>query len=157
MKKTLYMFLTALFAVTIFAGCSDDDNDITFNDTAANDAAGVYEGTYYRTMNGVSNAQTEEAPGTMTVTAADKYTANFTFTCADWDVNQSCIGNVSHSNNGFAFSNHVKTNALGSAFLGRVDNDKNVETHLSLSIFTVRGAKTFTIVFKGKKVTDNNK
>lgn len=151
------MFLSALLAVTLFAGCNDDNDDITFSNTAANDAAGVYEGTYYRTMQGVENAKTEEAAGTMTVTAADKYTANFTFTCDAWEVSQSCIGNVSHSNNGFAFSNHVKTNELGSAFLGRVDNDKNVETHLSLSIFTKRGAKTFTIVFKGKKAVDTVK
>ena len=132
------MFLSALLAVTLLAGCSDDNDETTFSNTAANDAAGVYKGTYYRTRQGVENAQTEEAKGTLTTTAAGDYTADINFKCVEWEVNSSCIANVSHSNSGFAFSNHNNANALGSAFLGRVDCNKNVETHMTLSI--IQGA-----------------
>lgn len=152
MKKTLYMFLSALLAVSLFAGCSDDDdNNITFTDTASNDAAGVYTGTFYRTQQGLENAETSEAQGTMTITAVDKYTATIAYSCSELSINHSCIVNITHSNKGFAFSNHVKSNALGAAFLGRVDDDKNVESHLTLNIVSGRGAKVYSIVFKGKK------
>lgn len=150
------MFLSALLAVTLLAGCSDDNDETTFSNTAANDAAGVYEGTYYRTRQGVENAETEEAEGTMTMTAAGDYTADINFKCEEWEVNSSCIANVSHSNSGFAFSNHNNANALGSAFLGRVDCNKNVETHLTLSIITGRGVKKYSVVFKGTKVNGSD-
>ena len=148
------MFLSALLAVTLLAGCSDDNDETTFSNTAANDAAGVYEGTYYRTRQGVENAETDEAKGTMTMTA--DYTADINFKCVEWEVNSSCIANVSHSNSGFAFSNHNNANALGSAFLGRVDSNKNVETHLTLSIITGRGVKKYSVVFKGTKVNGSD-
>ena len=89
-------------------------------------------------------------------TLCDTCFAENNFKCEEWEVNSSCIANVSHSNSGFAFSNHNNANALGSAFLGRVDSNKNVETHLTLSIITGRGVKKYSVVFKGTKVNGSD-
>ena len=152
MKKLIYMFVFALLCIASFSACGDDnDETASFSETAAKAATGVYEGTYTRTLDGSSTATEETGQGTMTITAQSDYVAMFSYSCSTLGINHESIANISHSNNGFAFSNNLKTNGLGSVFLGRIDDNKNVEAHLKTFIVSGRSSKTYNVVFKGQK------
>lgn len=147
MKKTLYILLLAIIGVISFASCGDDnDNDKTFDQSAAQAAAGTYDGTYsYVSDNGTT--LTEQ--GTMTISAQSDYVGMFSFSCTALGVSHESIANICHSNDGFAFSNNLKTNGLGNAFLGRIDDAQNVEAHLNMVL--VGGTKTYSVIFTGHK------
>ncbi len=147
MKKTLYMLLLAIIGVISFASCGDDnDGDKTFDQSAAQAAAGIYDGTYSY-VSDAGTTLTEQ--GTMIISVQSDYVGMFSFLCPTLGVNHESIANVCHSNDGFAFSNNLKTNGLGNAFLGRIDDAQNVEAHLNMVL--VGGTKTYSVIFTGHK------
>lgn len=133
--------------------CSDDDdNTVTFANTPEVDAAGVYSGTFASVQDGVANADTSFAEGTMTISAKEAYVANVAYSCEELKIGHESTANIAHSNGGFAFSNNDSSNGLGEAFIGRVDENGNAESHLTLKIRNGRNTKKYNIVFTGKRV-----
>jgi hypothetical protein len=152
MKKLIYLFIAVTVASFTFASCGsdDDDNAATFATTPEKDAQGTYTGTYYRVQ--VGTTDTTAAEGTLAITPTDTaYIADVSLVCATFSVNSSVVTNISHANDGFVFSNHLSTNTIKSEIVGRIDNEKNVETHFSLSQRSGRRTVTFNYIFIGKK------
>ncbi len=149
MKKTLYLLFFALLGIISFAACSDDkDSEKSFEQSAAQAASGIYEGTFSYTSDTGLNMS---GSGTLTVTAQSDYVAMFDFSCSTIGINHGSIANICHSNDGFAFSNNLKTNGFGNAFLGRIDDLQNVESHMKLIIDNGNSKNTYNVVFVGHK------
>lgn len=152
MKKSLFIILSVIATFTVTMSCNDDDdNNMSFAETPEIEAAGVYSGTFSRVQEGAAVPDTAYSEGTLTIEPVSEYVATIKYECAEFSVNHSSVANIAHSDYGFAFSNNLVTNTLGNPFFGRIDGDKNVESHLKLKIRSGRQTKTFNIVFIGKK------
>lgn len=152
MKKHYILFSVIAALLTLTLSCNnDDDNNTVFSQMPEEGAAGVYAGTFQRVQVGAAVPDTTYSEGTMTVTAEKPYAANISYKCDEFSINHGCIANISHSNNGYVFSNNLGSNALGDAFLGNIYEDGTAKSHLTLKIRSGRNTKTFDIVFKGNK------
>lgn len=152
MKKSLYLFLSVITALTLTLSCSDDDNgNIVFDQSPEEGAAGVYTGTFQRVQEGATVPDTTYSDGIMTITPQETNVANIAYKCDEFSIDHSSIANISHSNNGYVFSNNLSSNSFSASFLGRIDDNEMAESHLKLKIRNGRNTTTYNIVFKGHK------
>lgn len=153
MKRQIYIFIAlAVIAVTTVSCGSDDDADNTYNlvSTPEKDAQGTYSGIYYRIQ--TSTTDTTKAEGTLIITPTDSaYVADIDFECPTFTVSAVVASNISHANGGFVFSNHLKKNVINSTVIGRIDEEKNIESHFSVSQRSGRRTVTYNFIFIGKK------
>lgn len=152
MKKIIYIIF-ALLSILIPTSCSgNNDEDAPRAGKPEKEASGEYYGTYYRVTKGLDDLVT--APGSVTITpATETNTAYITFNCPDLGVDVTRIFNITFSNDGFAFSNHLsdETNTKTSAIAGRIDPEKNIVTKFTLQQRDGRKTVQFDYEFNGKK------
>lgn len=154
MRKFIYLFLSLSTFVALCAACSDDKNDErTFDQSAEYAAQGVYTGTFSREQEGAAVPEVNYSEGTLTITPAGTNSATIKYECAEFSIDHQCVANICHSNDGFAFSNNLASNEIGSAFFGRIDDSSNIESHLKLRIRSGRNTKTYIIQFTGHKTS----
>lgn len=120
MKAKLYIAL-ALF-VGLFASCEQKEEVRVYPNTASQDIAGTYSGTWTLTND---KGESSEAIGTIAFTATDQaYVANIMVT-AEGSADRTDVCNVSHANDGLVFYNNVGT-AFGAKFSGEIDANGNI-------------------------------
>ena len=175
MNKSFRTYVLLAAAVLLGAACGQngsDNEEMVFDTTPETDAAGVYAGEFSRTVVGAAVPDTTYAEGTLTLAPAQKcvvdtvwanqtdyrldttyvlrpYVVNITFKCEEFAIEKECIANISHSNGGFAFSNHVATNPLGAAFYGRIDEEGNLYSSFQMKLKSGRSTKTYALTFGG--------
>lgn len=153
MKKMIYLFIALVTLTTMASSCSSDNEDDSLHRSNAAEAAqGEYPGTYTRVTKGLTDAVT--AIGSITIAPAEApNTANITFTCEELEVNVTRIFNITYSNDGFAFSNHLSDDidTKTSAIAGRIDSQRNVTTNFTLSQRSGRKTIQYDYAFAGQK------
>lgn len=120
MKAKLYIAL-ALF-VGLFASCNQKEEVRVYPNTASQDIAGTYSGTWTLTND---KGESSEVNGTIVFAATEQaYVANITVT-AEGSADRSDVCNVSHANDGLVFYNNVGT-SFGAKFSGEIDENGTV-------------------------------
>ena len=149
--KILFFIFVLLGGSFLFSSCSDDDdgNDMTFANTPEKDAAGAYQGVFYRVQNGLSD--TVSAPGAMHITADSVYVADIGFQCTDFKIDKLTPANISHADGGYVFSNISLANPFGSAVVGRIDESGNVKASFQLKQREGRRTVQYNYTFIGKR------
>ena len=150
MKKLLII----LVATVALFGCKKKE-DIHFDNTASEDIAGTYVGTWTRSL----NADSVSGEGTITFVATDDaYVATITARCANPAINRTGICNVVHSDHEFVFYNNSTTAAagFGTKFSGRVYKDGSVDMQYSVEEQVGRFKNLYNFSFVGKKQNTTN-
>ncbi len=152
LKKYLYIVFLIASMISL-ASCSDGKNeDSPRAGLPEKEAAGEYFGEFTRVTKGLDDAVA--APGSVTITpASDKNTAFITFTCTELGVAITRIFNITFSNEGFAFSNHLSddTDTKTSAIAGRIDDQKKMTTKFTLQQRDGRKTVQYDYEFTGIK------
>ncbi len=133
MKKILYSLFALLTFSCVLVACSDDDDDaISYGATPEIEAAGVYTGTFARVQDGTTD--TLYTTGTVTITPTDSaYCADIAFDCdGDFTFNGTSVVNITHAGHGFIFENSSASNGLGTAFMGRIDENGNLTSYFKI-------------------------
>ncbi|MGN1375093.1 MAG: hypothetical protein ACI4V5_00915 [Prevotella sp.] len=142
--------LFLLFAMGLtFTACSDDDDNVIVHETTPEIAtAGTYAGTWTKEMVG---GETTTAPGTLELTAADKYITNVKVVSSELGLDLESVANIAYAGEDVFFSNMNVTNGFGVKFAGSVLSD-NTAT-ISFTIVEKSGRKTYTYnySFEGNK------
>lgn len=156
MKRTIFALITLLSISCAFVACDDDnDEDIiyTHSQTPDLEAAGVYEGTWTRTLlkNSEPTDDIVDGIGTLTIESDTAYLISLKFECEELGLAQSAIANITYSNGGYYYLNYSTANDLKCAFTGTID-DEGVNT-ISFTVTQVDGrrVKYFKYVFSGTK------
>lgn len=153
MEKILRNIFMVMALCCAFTACSDDDDDnaaSVMNQNASAETAGVYSGTWTRTLNSVPT----EAQGTLTLTASDDvYITNVTATCAELDINLSSTANILGVNNEYTFYNTYKDNgfAAETGFTGTVSSANEATISFRKVVREGRRTYTYDYTFKGTK------
>lgn len=154
MKNLLYVLVAIMTLGSVFVSCKSDDNDPNYNQngTPATASAATYSGTWSRSQ---SDGETETASGTITLAAgSNDYTTNITFSCPDFNINNTSVANITWANDGFVF-NQNKTdknpdNELGAIYAGHIINGQ-LNTIFSKTTKVGRKTTTFYYSFTGSK------
>ncbi len=152
LKKYLYLAFI-LISVIAMSSCSDSkDDDAPRTGMPEKEAAGEYLGTFTRVTKGLDDAVS--ASGSVTITpASSQNTAYITFSCPDLGVDVTRVFNITFSNEGFAFSNHLSddTDTKTSAIAGRIDSRKSMTTKFTLQQRDGRKTVQYDYDFIGQK------
>ena len=151
MKKAIYMIVAA--AAICMAACKPTDEMRVYEHTAAQDAAGIYEGTW-SSISSLSGAETLYN-GTIEFQVFKDSLANQCLVYirseeAGWNLRG--LTNVSHAGDDIVFNNDKPANnGLGAQFYGRLSADGTAT--MSFSTTGREGRKTviFNNSFNGKK------
>lgn len=145
MKAKLYIAL-ALF-VGVFASCEQKEEVRVYPNTASQDIAGTYSGTWTLTND---KGESSEAIGTIAFTATDQaYVANIMVT-AEGSADRKDVCNVSHANDGLVFYNNVGT-AFGAKFSGEIDANGNILMSYTITEMQGRFQVTNSYNFSGAR------
>ena len=153
MKNLLYSLLAVLALGCGFTACSDDNADevINYSTTPEKASAGVYVGTWTRTLASDETA-VQVADGEVTLAATDSLgVTDITFNCTDLSLNAISVANVWNSGRGFQFVNNLKSNGLGTEFAGRISEDNQLTVAFTISIREGRSTNTYYYSFEGTK------
>ena len=153
MKNLLYSLLAVLALGSAFTACSDDNADevINYTTTPEKASAGIYAGTWTRTLASDETAVLT-GNGEVTLTATDSIGAtDITFSCADLGLNATSVANVWNSGRGFQFINNLKSNGLGTEFAGRISESNQLTVAFTISIREGRATNTYYYSFEGTK------
>lgn len=159
MKKILYAFiaLTLCAMGAVSCGDSDDDETITFSETAEKAAAGTYAGTFYRVQSGLTD--TTMAAGTLVITPTETtHAAHVALDCPEFTVDKRVTVNIAHANHGFVFANdqtnsdftEVK-NEMEENITGHIDERGGVKSSFSIAQRSGRSTKRYYFTFIGTK------
>lgn len=152
LKKFIYL-ICLICSVAAVSACSDSKDDYTPRaGMPEKEAAGEYFGSFTRVTKGLDDAVT--ATGSVTITpASGQNTANITFSCPELGVDVTRIFNITFSNDGFAFSNHLSddTDTKTSAIAGRIDGQNNMVTKFTLQQRDGRKTVQYDYDFTGQK------
>lgn len=146
------MFL-AFAACLTFTACSDDEDGVANPGTPTHpetETAGVYTGTWSRSLLGSEDAPVTEA-GTLTFEASDgAYVTKVTASCTPLKVDYSALANITPS---YSYYNNVatsETNGFGVTFSGSI---KDGVATISFTKTVKEGRKTYNYnyTFEGRK------
>ena len=145
--KKLFIILVAAVALI---GCKQNE-DIRFDKTASEGIAGIYEGTWTRTL----NDDVVSGEGTITFVPSDQANVGtISAFCENPAINRTGIVNVAHADYEYVFyNNSTKDEAgFGAKFSGRVYKDGSVDMQYSVEEQVGRFRNTYQFTFVGKKV-----
>ena len=167
--KNIFYALSLVFALGTFTVCDDDDEIAIDNSNPEEEVAGTYVGTWTRTA---GTGTPETVPGTVTVTAGERYLATVAWTCeaTTWteaDANTGLVMNPNGLSSGvnvlpevvdgtIVLYNGSTTNGFTTTFEASVvkDPDTGAQTmtfDYSWSIQSGRVPVTYAFVFTGTK------
>ena len=144
--KKLFIILVAAVALI---GCKQNE-DIRFDKTASEGIAGIYEGTWTRTL----NDDVVSGEGSITFVASDQANVGtITAFCENPAINRTGIVNVAHADYEYVFyNNSTKDEAgFGAKFSGRVYKDGSVDMQYSVEEQVGRFRNTYQFTFVGQK------
>jgi hypothetical protein len=151
MKKIFGIALLALSLGFGFTSCSDDDEPSAPSTPACEAAAGVYSGTWSRTLNG----ETTSAEGTLTFEATDSAATVISAKCDEIAVDYSSTANITYAitneGTGFIFTNGVASNGFGATFSGRISAAGKANISFTKTVKEGRKNYTYTYSFEGNK------
>lgn len=112
---------------------------------------GVYSGVLTRTVR--TTGASESADAVLTIVPTDeRYVANITISCPDFDVNLSSVANVLPTQSDYSYFNNLAGNTLGTLFTGTVSKEvKDATLGYSLTIREGRKTTTYDFLFEGTK------
>ncbi len=152
MKKTIYML--AVLAVTLLAACNEKEEVRVYEHSAAQDIVGHYAGSWHCTS----------TTGTDTI-----YVGEIDFELWNDTIENVCfvyprcgdnnkifdlrgLTNVAHAGDALTFNNDKTANGIGTAFFGRVDDEKNITMSMTLQGREGRKTVMMNYVFSGQKM-----
>ncbi|PWL61756.1 MAG: hypothetical protein DBY35_04390 [Bacteroidales bacterium] len=151
MKKIFNLFVIAL--ICCLASCKEDV-DLVDPGTPTNPEKaieGVYSGVMTRTVRTTGVSESANAVLTIAPTE-DRYVANITISCPDFDINLSSVANVLPSQGDYSYFNNLSGNTLGALFTGTVSQDvKDASLGYSLTVREGRKTTTYDFLFEGTK------
>ena len=145
MKKLLIILVAAVALI----GCKQNE-DIRFDKTASEGIAGIYEGTWTRTL----NDDVVSGEGSITFVASDQANVGtISAFCENPAINRTGIVNVAHADYEYVFyNNSTKDEAgFGAKFSGRVYKDGSVDMQYSVEEQVGRFRNTSQFTFVGQK------
>ena len=145
MKKILIILVAAVALI----GCKQNE-DIKFDKTASEGIAGIYEGTWTRTL----NDDVVSGEGTITFVPSEQANvATITASCANPAIDRTGTVNVAHSDYEYIFyNNSEKPEAgFGAKFSGRVYKDGSIDMQYSVEEKVNKKRYIYTFNFVGKK------
>ena len=150
MKKIAYILSMALCMV--LASC-DKEEVRRYDNTAAQDAVGVYEGTW--TSVSSSSGTATDYTGTIELAVFKDSLANQCFVyvkCEEAKWNLRGLANVSHAGDDIVFNNeNASGNGLGAGFYGRISGDGKATMYFSGTGKEGRKTVIFSNSFAGQK------
>ena len=150
MKKIAYILSMALCMV--LASC-DKEEVRHYDNTAAQDAVGVYEGTW--TSVSSSSGTATDYTGTIELAVFKDSLANQCFVyvkCEEAKWNLRGLANVSHAGDDIVFNNeNASGNGLGAGFYGRISGDGKATMYFSGTGKEGRKTVIFSNSFAGQK------
>ena len=150
MKKIAYILSMALCMV--LASC-DKEEVRHYDNTAAQDAVGVYEGTW--TSVSSSSGTSTDYTGTIELAVFKDSLANQCFVyvkCEEAKWNLRGLANVSHAGDDIVFNNeNASGNGLGAGFYGRISGDGKATMYFSGTGKEGRKTVIFSNSFAGQK------
>jgi hypothetical protein len=150
MKKIRYIMMVVIALGCLLTSCSGDDEEITFDQTAAEGIVGEYTGEWIQALEG----DTTRGEGILTFSKIEgDYFTQVTAVCSALKINLTSPANVSHTNaDNYAFVNNNSTgNGFEAAFFGRVYSESKANIRYSKSVKSGRFTKTFNFSFSGTK------
>lgn len=149
MKKLRYILIAAIAFGGLLTSCSGDDQEVIFDQTAADGIVGEYTGEWMR----VSEGDTTRAKGTLSFTKIEgDYLTQVTAVCSALEINLTSPANVSHTNiDNYAFVNNKLENGFAAAFFGRVTSENTADIQYSKTVKLGRLSKTYSFSFSGAK------
>ena len=145
MKKLLIILVAAVALI----GCKQNE-DIRFDKTASEGIAGIYEGTWTRTL----NDDVVSGEGTITFVPSDQANVGtISAFCENPAINRTGIVNVAHADYEYVFyNNSTKDEAgFGAKFSGRVYKDGSIDMQYSVEEQVGRFKNTYNFSFVGHK------
>ena len=150
MKKFFGLWMMA-FVLCLFS-CKNTDPVRIYENTAAQDAVGVYTGVWESVSSSTGNV-TKYDDGIITLEVFKDSLANQCFVYikseqANWDFRG--LTNVAHAGDDIVFQNESSGNGIGQAIYGRISNQKLT---MAFSSFGKEGRKSviFSNTFNGEK------
>ena len=158
MKKIIFGLLFMVAGGLCFTACSDDDNNGNqiHATTPEKVAVGTYSGTYTVSWTDKTGSYTETKDGTVTLNAADAaYTVNVSVDAPKGEktpaLSKESVANITYVNEGFAFSNMLVTNGLGTTFAGTISEGDALAMNFTISVKNGRQVVTYKYAFVGQK------
>lgn len=150
--------LIAWFVLTAgFVAC---DNEVEGYDVDINSitpdlsAAGLYEGTWERML--LTDSSVVVGEGSIIIESDTAYLVTLHFKSEEFDLDKSSIANITYTNGGYRYFNHVAdpNSDLKAAFVGQISKEGVNTTSFTITQMENRRVKKFKYTFVGTKTDD---